>query len=160
VLIVASVSCIYGLGSPEAYNGMLIELAEGLEVERNALLRRLVEIQYQRNDVDFHRGTFRVRGDVVEIFPAYEEKRALRVTFFGDEIEEIAEIDPLRGIIIDKLPRVYVFPASHYVATSRPWSVPSRRFRRICACASASCAPPTSWSRRSAWSSAPCSTSR
>ncbi|KIH77696.1 Excinuclease ABC subunit B [Geoalkalibacter ferrihydriticus] len=117
VLIVASVSCIYGLGSPEAYNGMLIELAVGLELDRNALLRRLVEIQFQRNDIDFHRGTFRVRGDVVEIFPAYEEARALRVTFFGDEIEEIAEIDPLRGKIIDKLPRVYVFPASHYVAT-------------------------------------------
>jgi excinuclease ABC subunit B len=117
VLIVASVSCIYGLGSPEAYHGMLVELVEGAEVERNALLRRLVEIQYQRNDVDFHRGTFRVRGDVVEIFPAYEEDRALRVTFFGDEIEEIAEIDPLRGRIIDRLPRVHVFPASHYVAT-------------------------------------------
>ncbi|MDO3378258.1 excinuclease ABC subunit UvrB [Geoalkalibacter halelectricus] len=117
VLIVASVSCIYGLGSPEAYHGMLIELAQGLELERNALLRRLVDIQYQRNDVDFHRGTFRVRGDVVEIFPAYEETRALRVTFFGDEIEEIAEIDPLRGRVIDKLPRVYVFPASHFVAT-------------------------------------------
>jgi len=117
VLIVASVSCIYGLGSPEAYHGMLVELSEGAEIERNALLKRLVEIQYQRNDVDFHRGTFRVRGDVVEIFPAYEEDRALRVTFFGDEIEEIAEIDPLRGRIIDRLPRVHVFPASHYVAT-------------------------------------------
>ncbi len=116
-LIVASVSCIYGLGSPEAYYGMLVELEVGAEIERNALLKRLVEIQYQRNDVDFHRGTFRVRGDVVEIFPAYEEERALRVTFFGDEIEEIAEIDPLRGRVIDQLPKVFVFPASHYVAT-------------------------------------------
>jgi excinuclease ABC subunit B len=84
VLIVASVSCIYGLGSPEAYFGLLVHLAEGMELERNTLLRRLVDIQYQRNDVDFHRGTFRVRGDTVEIFPAYEGERALRVSFFGD----------------------------------------------------------------------------
>ncbi|PLX86578.1 MAG: excinuclease ABC subunit B [Desulfuromonas sp.] len=117
VLIVASVSCIYGLGSPEAYHGMLIRLSEGMELERNSLLRRLIEIQYSRNDVDFHRGTFRVRGDTVEIFPAYEEDRALRVSFFGDEIEEIAEIDPLRGRVIDRLPATAVFPASHYVAT-------------------------------------------
>ncbi|MDT8440922.1 MAG: excinuclease ABC subunit UvrB [Desulfuromonadales bacterium] len=117
VLIVASVSCIYGLGSPEAYHGMLIRLNAGMALERNALLRRLVEIQYSRNDVDFHRGTFRVRGDTVEVFPAYEEDRALRISFFGDEVEEIAEIDPLRGRIIDRLPATAVFPASHYVAT-------------------------------------------
>ena len=117
VLIVASVSCIYGLGSPEAYYGLLIRLEEGLEIERNELLRRLVEIQYSRNDVDFHRGTFRVRGDSVEIFPAYEESRALRVAFFGDEIESISEIDPIRGKVIDRLERTAVFPASHYVAT-------------------------------------------
>jgi excinuclease ABC subunit B len=117
VLIVASVSCIYGLGSPEAYYGMLISLETGMELGRNDLLRRLVEIQYTRNDVDFHRGTFRVRGDTVEIFPAYEEKRALRVEFFGDEIEAIKEIDPLRGQVLDTLPRTAVFPASHYVAT-------------------------------------------
>ena len=117
VLIVASVSCIYGLGSPEAYYGMLISLETGMELGRNDLLRRLVEIQYTRNDVDFHRGTFRVRGDTVEIFPAYEEKRALRVEFFGDEIEAIKEIDPLRGQVLDSLPRTAVFPASHYVAT-------------------------------------------
>lgn len=117
VLIVASVSCIYGLGSPEAYYGMLISLETGMELGRNDLLRRLVEIQYTRNDVDFHRGTFRVRGDTVEIFPAYEEKRALRIEFFGDEIEAIKEIDPLRGQVLDSLPRTAVFPASHYVAT-------------------------------------------
>ena len=117
VLIVASVSCIYGLGSPEAYYGMLIRLEEGMELERNALLRRLVEIQYTRNDVDFHRGTFRVRGDTVEVFPAYEEERALRISFFGDEVEAIAEIDPIRGRVLDQLPRTAIFPASHYVAT-------------------------------------------
>ncbi|GAB4230733.1 MAG: excinuclease ABC subunit UvrB [Kiloniellaceae bacterium] len=117
VLIVASVSCIYGLGSPEAYYGMLIRLEEGMELERNALLKRLVEIQYQRNDVDFHRGSFRVRGDVVEVFPAYEEDRALRIEFFGDEVEAISEVDPLRGTVIDRLPQTAIFPASHYVAT-------------------------------------------
>ncbi|MBE0503274.1 MAG: excinuclease ABC subunit UvrB [Desulfuromonadales bacterium] len=117
VLIVASVSCIYGLGAPEAYSGMLIQLEEGMEFGRDALLKRLVEIQYSRNDIDFHRGTFRVRGDSVEIFPPYEEKRAIRVTFFGDEVEALHEIDPLLGKIIDRLPRTAIFPASHYVAT-------------------------------------------
>ncbi|WP_148897000.1 excinuclease ABC subunit UvrB [Geothermobacter ehrlichii] len=117
VLIVSSVSCIYGLGSPEAYYGMLIRLEEGMELERNDLLKRLVEIQYQRNDVDFHRGSFRVRGDTVEVFPAYEENRALRIEFFGDEIEAISEVDPLRGTVIDRLAQTAIFPASHYVAT-------------------------------------------
>ncbi len=117
VLIVASVSCIYGLGSPEAYYGMLVRLEEGMECERDALLKKLVEIQYQRNDVDFHRGTFRVRGDSVEIFPAYEEDRAIRVEFFGDEIDAVSEIDPLRGKVIDRIGRTTIFPASHYVAT-------------------------------------------
>jgi excinuclease ABC subunit B len=117
VLIVASVSCIYGLGSPEAYYGMLVGLEVGNTMERNDLLQKLVEIQYQRNDVDFHRGTFRVRGDSVEIFPAYEEDLALRIEFFGDEIEAVKEIDPLTGKVIDSLPRTSIFPASHYVAT-------------------------------------------
>jgi excinuclease ABC subunit B len=117
VLIVASVSCIYGLGAPEAYSGMLISLEDGMELGRDRLLKRLVEIQYSRNDIDFHRGTFRVRGDSVEIFPPYEEKRAIRVTFFGDEVEALHEIDPLLGKIIDRLPRTAIFPASHYVAT-------------------------------------------
>ncbi|PLY01460.1 MAG: excinuclease ABC subunit B [Desulfuromonas sp.] len=117
VLIVASVSCIYGLGSPEAYYGMLVRLEEGMELDRNELLKRLVENQYERNDVDFHRGTFRVRGDTVEVFPAYEEKLALRIEFFGDEVEAISEIDPLRGQVIDRLTSTAIFPASHYVAT-------------------------------------------
>jgi len=117
VLIVASVSCIYGLGSPEAYYGMLVNLKTGMELDRNKFLHHLIEIQYVRNDIDFHRGTFRVRGDSVEIFPAYEEKRALRIEFFGDEIDAISEIDPLRGKVIDRLERTSIFPASHYVAT-------------------------------------------
>jgi len=116
-IIVASVSCIYGLGSPEAYEGLLICLEVGKEAKRQEVLKKLVEIQYKRNDVDFHRGTFRVRGDVVEIFPAYEEERAIRVEFFGDEIESISEIDPLRGVRVQKLPRVTIYPASHYVTT-------------------------------------------
>jgi excinuclease ABC subunit B len=117
VLIVASVSCIYGLGSPEAYFGLLVRLREGMTIERNTLLRQLVDIQYQRNDVDFHRGTFRVRGDTVEIFPAHETERALRISFFGDEIEAIVEVDPLRNRILGRLPATAIFPASHYVAT-------------------------------------------
>ncbi|MGH7788438.1 MAG: excinuclease ABC subunit UvrB [Candidatus Binatia bacterium] len=115
VLIVASVSCIYGLGSPEAYFDMLLFLERGARVDRDHLLRKLVDIQYERNDYDFHRGTFRVRGDVIEIFPAYEEARALRVELFGDEIERIAEIDPLRGKTLRPLDRVAIYPASHYV---------------------------------------------
>ncbi len=118
VLIVSSVSCIYGLGSPEAYQGMLLCLEVGKEAKRQDILRKLVEIQYKRNDVDFHRGTFRVRGDVIEIYPAYEEERAIRIEFFGDEIESISEVDPLRGVRLQKLPRVTIYPGSHYVTTA------------------------------------------
>jgi excinuclease ABC subunit B len=115
VIIVASVSCIYGLGSPEEYGGMRLLLEEGAEMPRDEMLRRLVEIQYERNDVDFHRGTFRVRGDVVEIFPAYEEERALRIEFFGDTVEKISVIDPLRARKLEALQRIAVYPGSHYV---------------------------------------------
>jgi len=115
VVIVASVSCIYGLGSPEAYFDMLVFLERGGRVDRDQLLRKLVDIQYERNDYDFHRGTFRVRGDVVEIFPAYEESRALRIEFFGDEVDRIAEIDPLRGTTLRGLDKIAIYPASHYV---------------------------------------------
>ena len=117
VIIVASVSCIYGLGSPDAYQGMLLVLEQGMDIPRDEVLRRLVEIQYERNDIDFHRGTFRVRGDVVEIFPPYEEERAIRVEFFGDQIESINAVDPLRGRKLQALPRVAVYPGSHYVTT-------------------------------------------
>ncbi|MDI6754755.1 MAG: excinuclease ABC subunit UvrB [Thermodesulfobacteriota bacterium] len=115
VIVVASVSCIYGLGSPEAYQGMIVLVEDQKEVSRDDVLARLVEIQYQRNDYDFHRGTFRVRGDVLEIFPAYEEDKAIRVEFFGDLVESISEIDPLRGKVLRKLRHVHIFPGSHYV---------------------------------------------
>ncbi|HYR02366.1 MAG TPA: DEAD/DEAH box helicase family protein, partial [Syntrophobacteria bacterium] len=119
VIIVASVSCIYGLGSPEAYHGMLLHLEKGQEIDRQAVLRKLVEIHYRRSDLDFHRGTFRVRGDVVEVFPAHEEERAVRIEFFGDAVERIVEIDALWGKTLRELSRLAVYPASHYV-TTRP----------------------------------------
>src|SRR5712664_565327 len=118
VLIVASVSCIYGLGTARAYVEMAITVRQGDELGRDNLMRRLVECQYERNDYDFHRGTFRVRGDTIEVFPAYEEERAVRVEFFGDEVEALYEIDPLRGKVIRKLQSVAIYPASHYVTTS------------------------------------------
>ncbi len=116
VIIVASVSCIYGLGSPEAYHGMLLYLEKGMSITREEILSKLVEIQYERNDVDFHRGTFRVRGDVVEVFPAHEESRAIRIELFGDELEAISEIDPLRGRVLQSLEKIPIYPGSHYVA--------------------------------------------
>jgi excinuclease ABC subunit B len=115
VIIIASVSCIYGIGSAETYSGLLINIVKGEEIRRDNLLRQLVDIQYQRNDTDFHRGTFRVRGDVVEIFPVYEEALAIRVEFFGDEVDGIHEIDPLRGKVLGSLDRYSIFPGSHYV---------------------------------------------
>src|SRR6202041_1991853 len=115
VIIVASVSCIYGIGSAESYHGLVIQLTKGEEVRRDTLLRQLVDIQYERNDVDFHRGTFRVRGDVVEIFPTYEHETAIRIEFFGDVIESIKEVDPLRGRVKATLERYAVYPGSHYV---------------------------------------------
>ncbi len=115
VIVVASVSCIFGLGAPEDYLDLRISLKTGMTLERDALLRRLVDIHYERNDIDFFRGVFRVRGDRVDIFPAYEDERAVRVEFFGDEIERIAEIDPLKGEILNSLEEVVVYPASHYV---------------------------------------------
>ncbi|MEJ5347269.1 MAG: excinuclease ABC subunit UvrB [Desulfosoma sp.] len=115
VLIVASVSCIYGLGAPETYRDMLLWVKTGMAVDRDVVLRKLVEIQYARNDVDFHRGTFRVRGDVVEIFPSHEEDRAVRLEFFGDEIDAIREFDPLTGRTLRSLTEVAIYPGSHYV---------------------------------------------
>ncbi|MFT7621208.1 MAG: excinuclease ABC subunit B [Myxococcota bacterium] len=115
VIIVASVSCIYGIGSTEAYYGQVLPLEVGQNVDRDDVLRHLVSIQYARNDLDFHRGTFRVRGDVVEVFPVAEDSIAVRLSFFGDELEEIAMIDPLRGRTLEKLEQVTIFPASHYV---------------------------------------------
>jgi excinuclease ABC subunit B len=115
VIVVASVSCIYGIGDPDFYRSMVLTLDVGQAVRRDAVLRRLVELQYERNDIDFHRGTFRVRGDTVEIFPPFEEERAVRIEWFGDEIEIIAEVDPLRGKTLRKLKYVAIFPGSQYV---------------------------------------------
>jgi excinuclease ABC subunit B len=115
VIIVASVSCIYGLGSPEAYQGMLLYLETGMTRSREEVLAKLVDILYERNDIDFHRGTFRVRGDRVEIFPAYEEERAIAIDFWGDVVESIQEIDPLRRQGQRRLEKITIYPASHYV---------------------------------------------
>ncbi|WP_071393588.1 excinuclease ABC subunit UvrB [Bacillus tuaregi] len=115
VIIIASVSCIYGLGSPEEYRDLVVSLRVGMEIERNQLLRKLVDIQYDRNDLNFIRGTFRVRGDVVEIFPASRDEHCLRIEFFGDEIDRIREVDALTGEIIGEREHVAIFPASHFV---------------------------------------------
>jgi excinuclease ABC subunit B len=115
VIIVASVSCIYGLGSPEAYHGMLLFLEKGMTISREEILSKLVEIQYVRDDLDFHRGTFRVRGDVIEVFPAHEENKVIRIELFGDEVDALSEIDPLRGKILQPLDKVPIYPGSHYV---------------------------------------------
>jgi excinuclease ABC subunit B len=114
VIIVASVSCIYGIGARETYSQMTCEIDVGTAVDRDAVLRRLVELQYERNDVDFHRGTFRVRGDTVEVFPAYEADTAIRIEWWGDQVEAMSEIDPLRGGTKRKMDRAVIFPASHY----------------------------------------------
>lgn len=115
ILIVASVSCIYGLGSPEVYHGMLLYLEEGMEIRREAILAKLVDIQYSRNDLDLHRGTFRARGDVIEIFPAASGANTVRVELFGDTVDAISEIDPLTGQVLGRLSRVPIYPKSHYV---------------------------------------------
>jgi excinuclease ABC subunit B len=125
VIIVASVSCIYGIGERETYASMTCELDVGTSIDRDAVLRRLVELQYERNDLDFHRGTFRVRGDTVEVFPAYEADTAIRIEWFGDQIEAMSEIDPLRGGIKRKLDRSVIFAASHY-------ATPADTMRRAC----------------------------
>jgi len=115
VIVVASVSCIFGLGAPEEYLAMRVDLEKNMLLERDRFLAELVAIHYERNDVDFYRGMFRVRGDRVEIFPSYEEDNALRIEFFGDELESISEIDPLRGIVKKRLNHITIYPASHYV---------------------------------------------
>ncbi|MHC4263248.1 MAG: excinuclease ABC subunit UvrB [Planctomycetota bacterium] len=115
VLIVASVSCIYGLGSPSNYTEMALPVAVGDTLDRDDLLRRLTQMQYSRNNLDFRRGTFRARGDVVEVFPAYEEGRVIRFELFGDEVESILEVDPLRGEILGELERANIYPSGHYV---------------------------------------------
>jgi excinuclease ABC subunit B len=125
VLIVASVSCIYGLGTAEAYYGLLQQVERGQEFLRDRFIRSLIDIQYERNDTDFHRGTFRVRGDTIEVFPPYEEDRAIRIEFFGDVVESIHEFDPLRGTTLAEIDKAAIFPNSHYV------SAPETRKRAI-----------------------------
>ena len=115
VIIISSVSCIYGLGSPVDYKNMVISLRPGMEKDRDEVARKLIDIQYERNDMDFHRGTFRVHGDVLEIFPAESSETAVRVEFFGDEIDRIVEIDSLTGQVKNALEHIAIFPASHYV---------------------------------------------
>ncbi len=115
VIIVSSVSCIYGLGSPEVYHGMLLYLEEGMEIRREQILSKLVEIQYARNDTDFHRGTFRARGDVLEIFPASSDAVSVRIELFGDQVDAIHEIDPLTGKSLARLPKVPIYPNTHYL---------------------------------------------
>jgi excinuclease ABC subunit B len=115
IVVVASVSCIFGLGAPEDYLSMRIDVQNGTELNRDQLLFNLISMHYTRNDIDFYRGVFRVRGDRVEIFPAYEENNVIRIDFFGDHVEGISEIDALRGKILRRLDRITIFPASHYV---------------------------------------------
>ena len=117
VIIVASVSCIYGIGSPEDYGKMFLYIEKEMDIARDDVLARLVEIQYQRNDFDFSRGSFRVRGDVIDIFPVYEEDKAIRIAFFGDTVESISEIEPLRGRVLRGLKKVIIYPGSHYVTS-------------------------------------------
>jgi excinuclease ABC subunit B len=115
VIIVASVSCIYGLGSPEAYYGMLLQLERGQKISREEILRKLVEVQYERNDLDFTRGTFRVRGDVVDVYPSYEEQ-AVRIELFGDEVDELVSFDPLTGTVLRRHDKMAIYPKTHFVA--------------------------------------------
>ncbi|HSQ83724.1 MAG TPA: DEAD/DEAH box helicase family protein, partial [Desulfobacterales bacterium] len=119
VIVVASVSCIFGLGAPEEYLAMRVDLEKDMVLERDRFLAELVAMHYDRNDVDFYRGVFRVRGDRVEIYPSYEEDNALRIEFFGDELESISEIDPLRGNVRKHLNRITIYPASHYVTQKK-----------------------------------------
>ena len=130
VIIIASVSCIYGLGNPEEYKEMVVSLRVGMEIDRNQLLRKLVDVQYERNDINFTRGTFRVRGDVVEIFPASRDERCLRVEFFGDEIDRIREVDALTGEILGERDHVAIFPASHFVTREEKMKIAINNIRQ------------------------------
>ncbi|MBT8361994.1 MAG: DEAD/DEAH box helicase family protein, partial [Deltaproteobacteria bacterium] len=129
VLIVASVSCIYGLGSPEEYKNMHLFLRCGEDHPPEDVQRRLVFMQYERNDISFHRSTFRVRGDVIDIFPVHEEDRAVRVEYFGDTIESITVIDPLRGVVLEQLEEYTVFPGSHFVTSKERMQIAIRTIK-------------------------------
>ncbi len=130
VIVISSVSCIYGLGNPEEYKDMVVSVRVGMEMERNTLLRKLVDVQYTRNDIDFHRGTFRVRGDVVEIFPASRDEQCIRIEFFGDEIERIREINYLTGEVLKEREHFAIFPASHFVTREEKMTLAIERIER------------------------------
>ena len=132
VIIVASVSCIYGLGSPIDYKKMVVSLRPGMQKDRDEVIRKLIDIQYIRNDMDFHRGTFRVRGDVVEIFPAYLSKEAYRVEFFGDEVDRITQIDVVTGEAVCQLEHIAIFPASHYVVSEDKMKLATENILKEC----------------------------
>ena len=132
VIIVASVSCIYGLGSPIDYKKMVVSLRPGMQKDRDEVIRKLIDIQYTRNDMDFHRGTFRVRGDVVEIFPAYLSKEAYRVEFFGDEVDRITQIDVVTGEAVCQLEHIAIFPASHYVVSEDKMKLATENILKEC----------------------------
>ncbi len=160
VIIVASVSCIYGLGSPEAYYGMLLPLERGQRIDREQILRKLVEIQYERNDHEFGRGTFRVRGDIVEVYPSYEDT-ALRIELFGDEVDELVSFDPLTGKTIRRHDKIAIYPKTHFVTSARPHQGRrSRASRRSWPGTAASSSPRARCSRRSGCISGRCSISR
>jgi len=158
-VIVASVSCIYGLGSPEAYYGMLLMLEKGQKITREAILRKLVEILYERNDADFKRGTFRVRGDVIEVYPTYDDY-ACRIEMWGDEIENLYQIDALTGQVRQTYLRLPIYPKSHYVMSEETREQARRASSASSSGGAASSRSRTRSSRRSACISAPCSISR
>lgn len=159
-IIVASVSAIYGLGDVNAYMQMVLHLKRGDRVDQRDILRRLAELQYTRNDMELRRGTYRVRGEVIDIHPAESEREAVRIELFDDEIEQLSYFDPLTGEILKRVARLTVYPKTHYVTPGRPSWAPWSRSRWSCASAWNSCARWRSWWRPSAWSSAPSSTSR
>ena len=130
VIIIASVSCIYGLGNPEEYKDLVVSVRVGMEMDRSELLRKLVDVQYSRNDIDFQRGTFRVRGDVVEIFPASREEMCIRVEFFGDEVDRIREVNYLTGEVIREREHFAIFPASHFVTREEKMKVAIERIEK------------------------------
>jgi excinuclease ABC subunit B len=159
-IIVATVSAIYGLGDPDAYHAMILHLKRGERLDQRAILKRLTELQYVRNDFELKRATFRVHGDVLDIFPADSERLALRVQLFGDEIESLAEFDPLTGEVLNRLTRTTVYPSSHYVTPRDTVLGVLDKSKTNCACAWTNCAPPTNWSRHNAWRRAPGSISK
>src|SRR5690625_1737999 len=130
VIIIASVSCIYGLGNPDEYRDMVVSVRVGMEMDRNEFLRKLVDIQYSRNDIDFQRGTFRVRGDIVEVFPASRDEQCIRVEFFGDEVDRIREINYLTGEVLVEREHFAIFPASHFVTREEKMRVAIERIEK------------------------------